>query len=104
MGTPTRLALLTAPLRDRFGAVYRLEFSSPEAMEQIITRAALILGMRLDRDAAYEMAQRTGGTPCIAHRLLKRVRDWVVVKAGDHSTLRVAREALAWLEIDERGA
>ena len=103
VGATTRLALLTSPLRDRFGAVHRLEFYSQEAMEQIITRAARILGTRLDPDAAQEIASRSRGTPRIGNRLLKRVRDWAQVTAGDHITLPVAREALDRLEIDALG-
>ena len=103
VGATTRLALLTSPLRDRFGAVHRLEFYTPEAMEEIITRSATILGTRLDADAAQEIARRSRGTPRIANRILKRVRDWAQVTAGDHITLPVAREALERLEIDELG-
>ena len=103
IGATTRLALLTSPLRDRFGAVHRLEFYTLEAMEQIVTRAARILGTRLEADAAQEIARRSRGTPRIANRLLKRVRDWAQVTAGDHITLPVAREALDRLEIDELG-
>ena len=103
VGATTRLALLTSPLRDRFGAVHRLEFYTLEAMEQIVTRAARILGTQLDADAAQEIARRSRGTPRIANRILKRVRDWAQVTAGDHITLAVAREALDRLEIDELG-
>ena len=103
VGATTRLALLTSPLRDRFGAVHRLEFYGPEAMEQIVTRAARILGTTLDQDAAQEIAHRARGTPRIVNRLLKRVRDWAQVTAGDHITLAVAREALDRLEIDQLG-
>jgi Holliday junction DNA helicase RuvB len=103
VGATTRLALLTSPLRDRFGAVHRLEFYTLEAMEQIVTRAARILGTELDADAAQEIARRSRGTPRIANRILKRVRDWAQVTAGDHITLAVAREALDRLEIDELG-
>ncbi len=103
VGATTRLALLTSPLRDRFGSVQRLEFYTPEAMEQIITRSAHILGTRLDTDAAQEMALRSRGTPRIANRLLKRVRDWAQVTADDHITLAIAREALDRLEIDKLG-
>ncbi len=103
VGATTRLALLTSPLRDRFGAVHRLEFYRPEAIQQIITRAARILGTTLDPDAAQELSHRSRGTPRIANRILKRVRDWAQVTAGDHITLPVAREALDRLEIDELG-
>src|ERR671933_284233 len=103
IGATTRLALLTSPLRDRFGAVHRLEFYTLEAMEQIVTRAARILGTQLAADAAQEIARRSRGTPRIANRILKRVRDWAQVTAGDYITLPVAREALDRLEIDELG-
>jgi holliday junction DNA helicase RuvB len=103
VGATTRLALLTSPLRDRFGAVHRLEFYSQEAMEQIVTRAAGILATRLEPDAGQEIARRSRGTPRIALRILKRVRDWAQVTAGDHITLDVAREALDRLEVDELG-
>jgi Holliday junction DNA helicase RuvB len=103
VGATTRLALLTAPLRDRFGTVHRLEFYGDEAMEQIITRAGRILGTQLDLDAAQEIARRSRGTPRIGNRLLKRVRDWAQVTAGDHVTLAIAREALERLGIDELG-
>ncbi len=103
VGATTRLALLTSPLRDRFGSVQRLEFYTPEAMEQIVTRSAGILGTQLDKDASEEIARRSRGTPRIANRILKRVRDWAQVMAGDHITLGVAREALERLEIDELG-
>lgn len=103
VGATTRLALLTSPLRDRFGVVHRLEFYGQDAMEQIVTRSARILGTQLDDDAAREMAMRARGTPRIANRILKRVRDWAQVTAGDHITLPVAREALDRLEIDALG-
>jgi holliday junction DNA helicase RuvB len=103
VGATTRLALLTSPLRDRFGAVHRLEFYTPAAMEQIIVRSARILGTTLDVDAAQELAGRSRGTPRIANRLLKRVRDWAQVTADDHITLPIAREALDRLEIDHLG-
>ncbi len=103
VGATTRLALLTSPLRDRFGSVHRLEFYTPEAMEQIFVRSAHILGTRLDTDAAQEMALRSRGTPRIANRLLKRVRDWAQVTADDHITLAIAREAFDRLEIDKLG-
>ena len=103
VGATTRLALLTSPLRDRFGSVHRLEFYTPEAMEQIVVRSARILGTKLDEDAAQELALRSRGTPRIANRLLKRVRDWAQVTADDHITLPIAREALDRLEIDRLG-
>ncbi len=103
VGATTRLALLTSPLRDRFGSVHRLEFYSVEAMEQIIRRTAQILDTNLDSDAAAELARRARGTPRIANRILKRVRDFAQVTADNHITLVVARSALERLEVDELG-
>jgi len=94
---------LSAPLRDRFGHVHRLEFYSPDEMIQIIERAAGILGVTLDRPAATEIAARSRLTPRIANRLLKRVRDYAQVKNVDTITSRHAKEALHLLEIDELG-
>ncbi|WP_029214670.1 Holliday junction branch migration DNA helicase RuvB [Kallotenue papyrolyticum] len=103
VGATTRLALLTSPLRDRFGSVLRLEFYSLQAMEQIIRRTAGILGTSIDDDAAQELARRARGTPRIANRILKRVRDFAQVIADNHITRDVARMALERLEIDELG-
>jgi Holliday junction DNA helicase RuvB len=103
VGATTRLALLTSPLRDRFGSVQRLEFYSVDAMEQIVRRTAGILNTTLDPDAGLELARRARGTPRIANRILKRVRDFAQVTADNHITLDVAREALDRLEVDELG-
>ncbi len=103
IGATTRAGSLSAPLRDRFGHVHRLEFYSPDEMIQIIERAAGILGMTLNREAAAEIAARSRLTPRIANRLLKRVRDYAQVKQVDTITRREAREALHLLEIDELG-
>lgn len=103
VGATTRLALLTSPLRDRFGSVLRLEFYTPEAMEQIIRRTARILGTTIEDDAAQELARRARGTPRIANRILKRVRDFAQVTADNHITVDVARAALERLEVDELG-
>ncbi len=103
IGATTRLALLTSPLRDRFGSVLRLEFYTPEAMEQIIRRTARILGTTIEDEAAQELARRARGTPRIANRILKRVRDFAQVTADNHITVDVAREALERLEVDELG-
>jgi len=103
VGATTRVALLTSPLRDRFGSVHRLDFYSPEAMEQIVRRTARILGTELDDEAAGELARRSRGTPRIANRILKRVRDFAQVTADNHITLEVAREALQRLEVDQLG-
>ncbi len=103
VGATTRVALLTSPLRDRFGSVHRLEFYSVEAMEQIIRRTASILGTTLDDDASVELARRARGTPRIANRILKRVRDFAQVTANNHITLDVAQGALERLEVDQLG-
>ena len=103
VGATTRLALLTSPLRDRFGSVHRLEFYDLDAMTEIIQRSAAILKTPIDADAAHEIARRARGTPRVVNRLLKRVRDFALVLADNHITLDVARQALASLEIDELG-
>jgi Holliday junction DNA helicase RuvB len=103
VGATTRVALLTSPLRDRFGSVHRLEFYSVEAMEQIIRRTAHILGTNLDDDASLELARRARGTPRIANRILKRVRDFAQVTANNHISLDVAQAALDRLEVDQLG-
>jgi Holliday junction DNA helicase RuvB len=103
IGATTRAGALSAPLRDRFGHVHRLEFYSHDEMIQIIERAATILGMTLDREAAEEISTRSRLTPRIANRLLKRVRDYAQVKQVDTITRKAAREALHLLEIDELG-
>jgi len=103
VGATTRLALLTSPLRDRFGSTYRLEFYSLEAMQEIVTRAARILGVAIDEDGAREIASRARGTPRIANRLLRRVRDYAQVRADGVITADVARAALEMLEVDHLG-
>jgi Holliday junction DNA helicase RuvB len=103
IGATTRAGALGAPLRDRFGHVHRLEFYSTDEMIQIITRAAGILGITLDPEAAAEIAARARLTPRIANRLLKRVRDYAQVHQVDTITRRTARDALHLLEIDELG-
>lgn len=103
IGATTRLALLTAPLRARFGAVYRLDFYSQEAMADIVVRAAGLLQVPLEDDGTYEIARRARGTPRVALRLLKRVRDYAEVRADGVITSDVAGEALDLLEIDELG-
>ena len=99
----TRAGLLTAPLRGRFGIVHRLDFYSEADLEFIVTRSARILGVPLDADGAREVARRSRGTPRIANRLLRRVRDYAQVRADGTITVAVAREALALLEVDEHG-
>jgi holliday junction DNA helicase RuvB len=103
IGATTRAGALSAPLRDRFGHVHRLEYYSADEMVQIIERAAGILGVQLDREAATEIATRSRLTPRIANRLLKRVRDYAQVKQVDTITRREARDALHLLEVDELG-
>ena len=103
IGATTRAGALSAPLRDRFGHVHRLEFYSAGEMVQIIERAAGILGVKLDRPAADEIAARSRLTPRIANRLLKRVRDYAQVKNVDTITSRHAKDALHLLEIDPLG-
>jgi Holliday junction DNA helicase RuvB len=103
IGATTRLALLTSPLRDRFGIIHRLDFYDEAAMLQIIHRSARILNVPLDEAGAGEMARRARGTPRVANRLLKRVRDYAQVRADGAITEEVARAALARLEIDDLG-
>ena len=99
----TRTGLITGPLRDRFGLVARLDHYPVADLELIVTRAAGIFGVALDPSGAYEIARRSRGTPRIANRLLRRVRDYAEVRAGGAIDLPVAAEALAWLEVDELG-
>ncbi len=103
IGATTRLALLTSPLRDRFVAVHRLVFYSDEAMAEIVARSARILGVLISPEGAHEIGRRARGTPRIANRILRRVRDYAQVVADGAITLEVARAALAQLEIDELG-
>jgi holliday junction DNA helicase RuvB len=103
VGATTRAGLLSSPLRDRFGVISRLEFYTHEELAFIITRSARIFGMAIDPDGALELARRSRGTPRIANRLLRRVRDFAQVRAGGVITREVADQALALLEIDEMG-
>ncbi|RRR76349.1 MAG: Holliday junction branch migration DNA helicase RuvB [Candidatus Viridilinea halotolerans] len=103
VGATTRLALLTSPLRDRFVAPHRLEFYSHTAMCEIVARSANILGVDISADAALEMGRRARGTPRIANRLLRRVRDYAQVVVGGPVDLAVARSALQQLEVDDLG-
>ena len=103
VGATTRAGQLTAPLRDRFGVVLRLELYSPEELAQIVTRSANILNIDIDNDGALEIASRSRGTPRIANRLLKRVRDFAQVMSDGRITCDIARIALDKLEIDELG-
>src|ERR671925_746904 len=103
IGATTRSGLLTSPLRDRFGLIFRLDFYSPESLMQIIKRSAAILGVVNEDDGVAEIACRSRGTPRIANRLLRRVRDYAQVKAGGRITKAVAEEALQMLEVDSVG-
>ena len=103
VGATTRAGQLSAPLRDRFGMLFRLEMYSPEDLSLIVRRSAGILGVDADEEGLLEIARRSRGTPRIANRMLKRVRDYAQVKAGGHISRETAREALALLEVDELG-
>ena len=103
VGATTRAGQLSAPLRDRFGMLFRLEMYTPEELAQIVRRSAGILGVDADEDGLLEIARRSRGTPRIANRMLKRVRDFAEVRAGGHISRDVAREALNMLDVDELG-
>lgn len=103
IGATTRTGLLTSPLRSRFGITHRLEFYEPADLAEIVRRSAKILGVPIDDAAAVEISQRSRGTPRIANRLLKRVRDYAQVRASGHITLEVAHAGLKMLEVDEHG-
>jgi Holliday junction DNA helicase RuvB len=103
VGATTRQGLLSAPMRDRFGAVYRLDFYTEQELLRIVHRSARILGFEIEEAAAAELARRSRGTPRIANRLLRRVRDYAQVRADGRGTMEVTRAALSMLEIDERG-
>jgi len=103
IGATTRAGLLTSPLRERFGVILRLDFYSSDEIEAIVNRSARILEIDINPAGAQEIARRSRGTPRIANRLLRRVRDFAQVKADGCITLEVAREALAQMEIDEKG-
>jgi Holliday junction DNA helicase RuvB len=99
----TRYAMMSPPLRDRFGAVYRLDFYETEALAQIVERSARILEVELEAGGKQEIARRSRGTPRVANRLLRRVRDYAQVMADGVITTEVAQQALARLEIDHLG-
>jgi Holliday junction DNA helicase RuvB len=103
IGATTRAGLLTSPLRARFGIVQRLDFYTTQDLEEIVRRSARILGVGLDLEAGTELAMRSRGTPRVANRLLRRVRDFAEVRADGHITLEVAHAALKMLEVDGRG-
>jgi len=103
VGATTRAGLLTAPLRDRFGVMHRLEFYTPKELEAIILRSAKVLQVEIDENGAKELARRSRGTPRLANRLLKRVRDFAQVKYDGVITEEVAKFALDLLEVDKLG-
>jgi len=103
LGATTRLDLLASPLRDRFGAIFRLEFYQPEELQQIVSRSAVILNVPIETDGALEIARRSRGTARIANRLLKRARDYAEVRANGVITQAVAQEALSLLNVDPLG-
>ena len=103
IGATTKAGSLTTPLRDRFGIVQKLELYTPEHLSTIVERSASILGVEIDKQAAMEIARRSRGTPRIANRLLKRVRDYAAVLGDGEITLKIAKHALNMLEIDELG-
>ncbi len=103
VGATTRTGLLTTPLRDRFGMTFRLDYYEPSDLAAIVRRSARIMGVEIEEDAAEEIARRSRGTPRIANRILRRVRDVAEVRHQGAVTTAIAREALALLEVDELG-
>ena len=103
VGATTRTGLLTSPLRARFGIVHRLDFYTEDDIHEIVLRSARILGVPTDNNASLEIARRARGTPRVANRLLRRVRDYAQVRADGRVTGEVARKALELLEVDEHG-
>ena len=103
VGATTRAGMLSAPLRDRFGVVNRLEFYEVDELAEIVRRSAKIFNIDIDEQGAYEIARRSRGTPRLANRLLKRVRDFAQVKYDGVVSLKVANFALDLLEVDKLG-
>lgn len=103
VGATTRSGMLTGPLRDRFGISFRLDYYGIEDLADIVCRSASILSVDIDRESAKEIASRSRGTPRLANRLLKRVRDYAQVRGGGSIDLAIAQEAMAFFEIDELG-
>lgn len=103
IGATTRIGLLTNPLRDRFGVISRLEMYDPDELSHIIIRSANVLGVYIDDDGALEIARRSRGTPRIANRLLKRIRDFAQVKYDGNITKNIANETLNLLDVDKLG-
>lgn len=103
IGATTRTGLLTSPLRERFGVISRLEFYSPDELKKIVTRSSQILKIEIEDEAAFEIARRSRGTPRIANRLLRRIRDFAQVKGDGRIDLSITKSSLLSLDIDERG-
>ncbi len=103
VGASTRFGMLTPPMRARFGLIERLGYYPADDLEQIVTRSARVLGVTIDTEGAREIAKRSRGTPRVANRLLRRVRDFAEVRADGSITQTVAREALQGLNVDEYG-
>ena len=103
VGATTRAGMLTNPLRDRFGIVARLEFYSADELGRIVTRSAGLLNAPMDPEGGFEIARRSRGTPRIANRLLRRVRDYAEVKGTGRITVEMANKALAMLDVDPQG-
>lgn len=103
VGATTRAGLLTAPLRDRFGIIHRMDFYTVNELKEIVERSADVLGVTIEEDASYELARRSRGTPRLANRFLKRVRDYAQVRSNGHITKALADEALNMLEVDKLG-
>ncbi|MFK4763452.1 Holliday junction branch migration DNA helicase RuvB [Desulfobaculum sp. SPO524] len=103
VGATTRIGLLTSPLRDRFGVINRLEFYSPEELARVVQRSARILGVGISEEGAYIIGRRSRGTPRIANRLLRRVRDFAMVDGGGSIDTDIAEKALTRMDVDEQG-
>ncbi len=103
VGATTRAGLLTPPLRERFGVILRVDFYKPEELQKIVMRSARLLNIPTEPDGAYEIARRARGTPRVANRILRRVRDYAEVEADGVITMEVAKRALDMLEVDEEG-
>lgn len=103
IGATTRTGLITSPLRDRFGVVFRLEFYHPEELKEIVIRSSNILGISITEEAAIEIARRSRGTPRIANRLLKRIRDFAQVNKKETIDLMITKEALIAMDVDDYG-
>jgi Holliday junction DNA helicase RuvB len=103
IGATTRTGLLTSPLRERFGVINRLEFYTPDELKKIVLRSSRILKTEINDDAAFEIARRSRGTPRIANRLLRRIRDFAQVKGDGKIDLSITRSSLLSLDVDEKG-